>query len=328
MRWISLCALLLAAVVVVLGAYTRLTEAGLGCPDWPGCYGFHMVPSQSHDVALAEHRFPDTPLQPHLAWNEMIHRYCAGVLGLVILAMVLVSFLRRQGRLLACLTFGLVLGQASLGMLTVTMNLFPLVVMGHLLGGMTIMALLWLANLRHWSVATESVISTPYPFRTLWLTRIGLGVLVMQIALGGWTSANYAALTCHQLPWCDGPWWRWLDFIQAFDPVPPPSDSYQFGVLPYGARMTIQLTHRSWAVVTGLTLLLLAWRIGREGLVGLGLVLAALVLLQIVLGVSNIGLLLPLPVALAHHGVAALLLLTMVTIWFALGRQSARIRET
>lgn len=326
MRWISLCALLLAAVVVVLGAYTRLTEAGLGCPDWPGCYGFHLVPSQSHELMLAERRFPDTPLQPHLAWNEMIHRYCAGLLGLVILAQALFSLYRRQGRRLAWLTLALVVGQGLLGMLTVTMNLFPLVVLSHLLGGMTILALLWLAALRHWS-ATHASPSVQAPGRTLWLLRIGLVVLVIQIALGGWTSANYAALTCHQLPWCEGPWWRWLDFIRAFDPVPPPSDSYQFGVLPYGARMTIQLTHRSWALVTVLTLLWLAWQLGREGWSVLGGVLATLVLLQVVLGVSNIGLMLPLPVALAHHGVAALLLLTMVTVWFVLGRRSAQTGE-
>lgn len=326
MRWISLCALLLAAVVVVLGAYTRLTEAGLGCPDWPGCYGFHLVPSQSHELMLAERRFPDTPLQPHLAWNEMIHRYCAGLLGLVILAQALLSLYRRQGRRLAWLTLALVVGQGLLGMLTVTMNLFPLVVLSHLLGGMTILALLWLAALRHWS-ATHAAPSVQAPGRTLRLLRVGLVALVIQIALGGWTSANYAALTCHQLPWCEGPWWHWLDFIRAFDPVPPPSDSYQFGVLPYGARMTIQLTHRSWALVTVLTLLWLAWQLGREGWAVLGGVLATLVLLQVVLGVSNIGLMLPLLVALAHHGVAALLLLTMVTVWFVLGRRPAHTGE-
>lgn len=316
----ALCgfAFVLTLVVVLLGAFTRLTDAGLGCPDWPGCYGFNYVPATAGEHALAAERFPDAPLEVTKARNEMIHRYAAGTLGLTILVMALVSLrpANRRYRLPAFLLLGLVLGQATLGMLTVTLNLMPFVVMGHLLGGFTILALLF------WIWCRQGACKGPQPKMqgVSGLFRLALAALVLQIALGGWTAANYAALACTELPVCQGDWlsqWQW----SAFHPHGMPADTYQYGVLSQPERATIHATHRLWAMVTAVLLLALARQLGRHpGLRPWGLALGLMVLLQLALGVANVVLHLPLWVAVAHNGGAAVLLLILTGTGERLGR--------
>ncbi|GAA4894782.1 COX15/CtaA family protein [Ferrimonas pelagia] len=319
MRQLTLLTLILALVVILLGAFTRLTDAGLGCPDWPGCYGFLTVPD-GEQIAHAEARFPQRPVEAAKAWAEMIHRYVAGTLGLFILALALLSRRQRSGpKRLPWVLVGLVIFQAALGMWTVTLNLLPVVVMGHLLGGFAILSLLFLLWLRLPSGAEEGeAITSGRSGRVFAL--VALLVLITQIALGGWTSANYASLACTQLPICEGQWWQGLTPQQAFSPLPPPAQSYEFGVLDYPARMTIHVSHRLWAGVTALILLLLWWRLRAGGYRRESYALAGLLVLQLLLGIINVAATLPLPVAVAHNGVAALLLLSVVAANYRLWR--------
>ncbi|NHH99040.1 MULTISPECIES: COX15/CtaA family protein [Oceanimonas] len=302
-------AFILTLVVVVLGAWTRLTDAGLGCPDWPGCYGFNYVPATPGEHALAAERFPDAPLEVTKARNEMIHRYAAGTLGLTILLMAVGSLRRahRHYRAPAWLLLAMVTGQATLGMLTVTLNLLPFVVMGHLLGGFSILALLfWLLCRGQRSAQRHSLDRSLAPW--FWAALLAL---VVQIALGGWTAANYAAMACTELPVCQGDWvgqWQW----SAFHPHGMPAETYQYGVLSQAERATIHAAHRLWAMVTVVLLLVLAWRLLRQpGLRNWGVMLAIMVMVQLMLGVANVVLHLPLWVAVAHNGGAAVLLLIL-----------------
>ncbi len=306
----------LAFVVVVLGAWVRLSHAGLGCPDWPGCYGHLDVPEAPQHVAAANAAWPERPVEAAKAWKEMIHRYAAGALGLAIAAIAVTAWCRRhepgQPLALPLALLGLVVFQALLGMWTVTLLLKPLVVMAHLFGGFTTLALLlWLglrtsgwrpqiapadAGLRGWALAA-------------------LVALIAQVALGGWTSTNYAALACPDLPTCQGQWWPTTDFRDAFTPWRGLGVSYEGGVLDNEARVTIHLSHRLGALAVALALGALAWRLARTAspaLRRLGRVLGGLLALQLALGVANVVLGLPLPVAVAHNGVAAALLLALV----------------
>ncbi len=320
-----IAAILLALVVIGLGAYTRLTDAGLGCPDWPGCYGRLAVPQQPEHIEHAANAFPERPLVAHKAWNEMIHRYFAGSLGLLVLGLAVVAFRRKQQRLLALSAVVLIGFQAMLGMLTVTLNLMPLVVMGHLLGGFAMLALLfswWLALRRPLHASSQSA---PW----LWL---GLAVLLIQIALGGWTSANYSAIACQGLPLCHEPWLENYR-LDAFHPLPEPhSEGYEFGVLEHQQRQTIHVTHRLWAGVTAGYLFLLALGHIQRRHSGIQRARASWMLLllfcQLGLGVSNVLWQVPLAVAVAHNLCAALLLLSMVSLVMAHYQQRLPIAES
>ena len=333
---ICLLALALTLLVVLMGAYTRLTDAGLGCPDWPGCYGFNAVPKSDLAQQLAISRFPDKPLDIVKASNEMLHRYAAASLGVLILILALCSLRPRyqRYRLGAWVLLGLVLVQGSLGMLTVTLNLLPFIVLGHLLGGMTILALLFLlwrrARPERYGYRQQQRYSEPQPrrryLRPFWLLTLWsltLLALVIQIALGGWTAANYAALACVELPVCQGDWlsqWQW----SAFHPHGMPADTYQYGVLSAAERVTIHVAHRLWALVTVTMLLSLAWRcIQVRELQPWGVWLVLAVILQLSLGVANVWWHLPLPLAVAHNGGAAWLLLVVTGI----GEELWRVRE-
>ncbi len=325
MRFIYLVrsSIALTLIVIVLGAYTRLSDAGLGCPDWPGCYGHLTVPDDSHEVARAQRLFPEAHIEPHKAWLEMIHRYVAGVLGMMIFAITALSIRRHDvSKTLSVLISVVVIFQAMLGMWTVTMKLNPLVVMGHLLGGFTLLCLLCLF---YWQLTRAYTFHAPVSFTPSlkWLSIASMVCVVVQIALGGWTSANYAAFMCSELPFCEGSWTRFLNFKEAFTLVQPPRESYEFGTLDYGARMTIHFTHRIGALVVCAILLALITAIYRHSLHArkLGLVVAGLLVTQIALGISNVLFSLPLLTAVAHNLVAALLLVsvlyTMMMIWRA-----------
>ncbi len=316
---LALFATLLATLVVMLGAYTRLTHAGLGCPDWPGCYGFLSVPMSEQSQSLAAARFPEAPLEVAKGWYEMIHRYFAGALGLVILALA-VQALRRRGEpgqpvKLPLLLLGLVTLQAAFGMWTVTLKLWPQVVTAHLLGGFATLSLLLLLTLRL-SGAVPSLATVSSRLRSL--AAVALLAVVAQIALGGWVSSNYAAVACVDLPTCHGQWWPAMDFANGFHLTQQIGPNYLGGQLDSDARTAIHMSHRIGASIVTLVLLALAWRLRAAGLGGLAGLLIAALSVQLILGISNVLLHLPLAVAVAHNAGGAALLLCLVLINYRL----------
>jgi heme a synthase len=349
-RWIRLLALaglLLCFTVVVLGAYVRLTAAGLGCPDWPGCYG-HVTPLGAQQSAAAQAAYPLKPLNVGKAWREMIHRYAASTLGLIIVAIAVLAFVTRRARLvslpLAWALVGTVVFQGLLGALTVTWQVTPPIVTGHLIFGLTTLGLLWwlwlslsgsAQDTRAWSRAAGN---GPAPLggatldaaRLAWrLALIGLIALGVQIALGGWTSSNYAAIACPDFPKCQDAWWPQTDYRDAFVLWRGLGVNYEGGVLQNPARVAIHLTHRLGALIATLTLTLAALTVvTRKVLTKFVLpayaVLAALVL-QLTIGVSMVLRGFPLPLATAHTAGAALLLLSVLALLRAL-RNAAQAR--
>ena len=349
-KHLNTAALILCFVVVVFGAFVRLSDAGLGCPDWPGCYGHLAVPEAPHEVAAAQQHFPQRPVEAHKAWKEMIHRYLASTLGLLIISLALISMAKREvgaPRVLPWVLVGLVIFQGMLGMWTVTWQLKPLAVSGHLLGGLSTLSLLLWMRLSL-SQAKEEVESTVAPEREArnerqawarmqeeapaavtssvptglrFFAGFALVLLAIQIFLGGWTSSNYAALACPDFPSCHGSYWPETDVKEAFTLWRGLGINYEYGVLDNRARVTIHFFHRLGALaVTAITLLLgfvllrqqeqLWQRLGKA-------VLAALVL-QVCIGISIVKLQLPLFLADMHNAGAAVLLMVMVTLNFYL----------
>jgi cytochrome c oxidase assembly protein subunit 15 len=316
-RRLCLLAALIALCVVVLGAWVRLSHAGLGCPDWPGCYGHLTVGEAVDDAARANAAFPERPLEADKAWKEMIHRYLASGLGLLILAIAALAWSNRrdpaQPMRLPGLLVVLVVFQGLLGMWTVTLLLKPAVVAAHLVGGLTTMALLWWLALRADRVPRHAAENG------LRLAAVlGLAVLVLQVLLGGWVSTNYAALACPDFPTCQRSFWPEMDFADAFVLWRGLGIDYEGGVLDHPARVAIHFVHRIGAVVTALVLGLLAWRAIRSGRSGAvrtcGTVLALLVVVQWTVGPLMVMKALPLGLATAHNAVAALLVLTLVAL--------------
>ncbi len=330
LRRLTLFAAILAFVVVTLGAYTRLTDAGLGCPDWPGCYNHMIVPESQNAISQAEHVYPGWPVETIKAWTEMIHRYAAGTLGILILILAGIAIRKRkqpgQPLIVPLLLVAIAAFQAALGMWTVTLRLTPIVVMGHLLGGMTILALLWWTHLK--SKALNNAFSNNSDsFQRIrpWAIA-GLVIVACQIALGGWTSANYAALVCPNFPYCTAHvFFPKVDFHDAFNVFSALSAHAAVGHLSQAALMTIQMTHRLGAFITAFYLGLLGiflLAMNAKPLKLIGSIILLLLATQITLGVLNIVMMLPLPVALLHNSVAALLLLTLVTlIYFLFNRR-------
>ena len=309
----------LCLAVIGLGAYVRLSDAGLGCPDWPGCYGQLTPHHAATDIAAAQMLQPEGPVTLVKAWKEMLHRYLAGFLGLLILAIALLAGWRERGRsrFLALSLLVLVVMQGALGMWTVTLTLQPVVVSAHLLGGMVTLALLvWLAT--HLVRPCRSVERIPYRNR-IRVTRLAgftLGMLLLQIALGGWVSSHQAALACSDFPTCGGAWWPSADWGQAF--------YLTTAVMPEGApdmatdaaaRVAMHWAHRLGALVVALLVLALAWRlIFRPGYAAASRFLVFVMLAQVSLGIFNILASLPLAVAVAHNLGAALLLAGLVRV--------------
>ena len=308
---LGIIAVIVAFCVIVLGAWVRLSHAGLGCPDWPGCYGQLTWPSAPQEIITANEAFPERPFEAGKAWREMVHRYLAGGLMLLVFAIAWQSRkdqrTHRNVRRIATALVVLILLQALLGAWTVTLKLKPIVVMAHLLGGMGTFALLiWLvfSNRRRFGDRPSMNIRRA---RTPIITAIV--VLMLQIALGGWTSANYAALACPDVPMCTGQWWPETDFSEAFVLWREIGVDYEGGVLDQPARAAIHMTHRIGAVVTLLVLLSLGIRLLKVPRLRTNSeALLAMVMLQFTLGVLNVVLALPLAVAVMHNAGAALTL--------------------
>jgi cytochrome c oxidase assembly protein subunit 15 len=324
-------AVLLAFCVVVLGAFTRLSDAGLGCPDWPGCYGHALWPGTSEQIAAAEAAFPDSPFEHAKAWPEVVHRYFAGTLGFVIILINVLAWKNRHERAqpfkLPLLLLVLVIAQGLFGMWTVTLKLWPQVVTLHLLGGFSTLGLLWLlgrrlqnrpwpqpaVHLRHWQELK--------PWASL-----GLIIVVCQIALGGWTSSNYAALACPDLPTCQGQWWPPMDFDSGFNLTQEIGPNYLGGQMDGTARVAIHMAHRIGAIVViaylGFLISQLYRFAGGSAMRGMANTLLVLLVVQVCLGLSNVFWSLPLPVAVAHNAGGALLLLALISLNYRLHKST------
>jgi len=301
----------LALLVVTIGAWVRLTDAGLGCPDWPGCYGQLIVPDSVESRAELSAAYPERPLEAGKAWREMIHRYLATGLGLVCLILAGLAWSNRanpgQPRRLPYVLLGVVIVQGLLGMWTVTLLLKPIVVMAHLLGGLTTLALLfWLSEWRPRRLRGPASLSP--------LALVAAAILLAQIALGGWTSANYAALACPDFPTCQTRWWPpIMDFREGFVMWRGLGVDYEGGVLDNPARVAIHFTHRLGAVLTTAIVGLLGWILVRHTAAKRdGVAMLAALAAQLTLGASIVLFGVPLAVAVAHNAVAALLLLTVL----------------
>jgi len=316
-RKLCLFGTLLALCVIVLGAYARLSHAGLGCPDWPGCYG-HLTAgeaAQNHETVNAA--YPERPIEYYKALKEMLHRYLAAALGFVILVIAALAWRNRhdsqQPVRMPLALVALVIFQGMLGMWTVTLLLKPAIVSAHLAGGLTTMALLWWMSLQ---TARRSRPKAEDSLRR-WAV-FGLCVLAVQILLGGWVSTNYAAVACPDFPTCQRSFWPSMDFKDAFVLWRGLGIDYEGGVLDHPARVAIHFTHRLGAVVAALVLGFVAWRAIRTGQsrgvraagIGLAVTLAA----QLLVGPAMILMTFPLPLATAHNAVAALLVLAMVAL--------------
>ena len=378
-------ATLLAFGVISLGAYVRLSDAGLGCPDWPGCYGHLIgVPEAAHEQSAALQAFPDKPVQAHKAWKEMVHRYFAGTLGLLVALIAVLAWRYRrtlkQSPVLPTMLVGVIGLQALLGMWTVTLLLKPVIVSAHLLGGMTTLALLvWLLLQSRWTLqpslpfkgragvgmgaektcasqepqAPSPILlpTSPLPPKGLCtssgrisfgakgegmthtafmrlLAALALLVVAIQIALGGWVSSNYAALACSDFPTCLGVWQPEMDFAQAFQIHRELGQTANGELLSLDALTAIHWTHRVGALIVSvlvgaLSVALLRrpeWR-------NWGLLLGASLLAQIGLGIANVLLSLPLPLAVAHNAGAAILLTITLALNFRLWQGSEQIQQ-
>jgi cytochrome c oxidase assembly protein subunit 15 len=326
MQKLVFVSVLLALVVVTLGAYARLTHAGLGCPDWPTCYGLIDVPRTAEQIAVAEQAYPQRPVEIGKAWNEMIHRYFAGALGLLILAIALLSVKNRQQGTplrLPLLILVVVIFQAALGMWTVTMKLMPIIVMAHLLGGFTTLCLLFLLYLR---LKRHRINRTDFSIKKYGrFALLGIVLLTGQIALGGWTSANYAALSCVELPICQSGWQEQMNFENSFDLIPPERESYEFGYLSHDERVTIHVVHRFGAIAITIylawLLLMIYFKAQTSTFKKSAVVVGVVLIIQLSLGVSNIWFSLPLSVAVGHNLVAACLMLSLIALTYRLRRK-------
>ncbi len=316
-RKITSIAVLLALFVVMLGAYTRLSDAGLGCPDWPGCYGHLVLPAKQSALQKAQSTYPQIPIESHKAWTEMAHRYAAGSLAVLIFIIGFCVFYKRTKdfalpwHLPAALML-LIMFQAALGMWTVTLKLLPVVVMGHLLGGMLIVA-----SLSRLRLQLSSLRGDDLPIWRPWI-RLGVVLVFLQIALGGWVSSNYAGIACIGFPMCNGVWFPELHLAKGFNLFASIGANYQGGLLENEVRAGIQYVHRIGAVVIASYVLILSililLRSNARYLRALALLLIILVCAQFVLGIMNVIYLLPIEVAVAHNGVAALLLATIFSM--------------
>ncbi|MFT5372060.1 MAG: cytochrome c oxidase assembly protein subunit 15 [Lysobacterales bacterium] len=321
-------AAILAFIVIVLGAWVRLSHAGLGCPDWPGCYGQLTWPNMAAEVQAANEAFPERPVEASKAWKEMIHRYLAGILVLLVVGMNWIAWRDRKTlafRGKCVLLLSVILFQAALGMWTVTLKLLPIVVMGHLLGGMATLALLvWIIYGCRYAQGGQPG-SPVKAMRPIIISL--LCVLCIQIALGGWTSSNYAALACPDFPTCQGKMWPETDFPEGFVMLREVGVDFEGGVLDLPSRTAIHLTHRMGAVITLLLFVYAALRLIKiPSLQRNGVMLLSLVSLQFLLGILNVVMHLPLVNAVAHNGVAALLLSLLVGLLYrtSSGRIAAR----
>lgn len=317
-RWLLRITLLLTFILIILGAYVRKTDAGLGCPDWPGCYG-SLTPSRARaEIARAvqEQGGEAGPVSMEKAWKEMTHRYVAKFLGLLSFAIALYAWgyrkILKRSPVLPISIFFLVVVQGIFGWLTVSMRLQPTIVVIHLMGGFFVLSLFtWLYfSQEDFGTIFKNYVNTGSVVRVRFLSRVAFFLFGLQLFLGGWTSANYAGLVCPDLPKCQGTWLPSLDFAKGFSPWKELSETSE---LP--AQIAIHLSHRFWATVVLCGLLLLGFRAMKiHGLKRIGFLIVSFGVLQVILGAANAIWSLPVWWAVAHTAVAAFLCIILVLI--------------
>lgn len=313
-RHLTIVVLFLTFDLVLFGAFTRLSDSGLGCPDWPGCYGYASPIGASAHIAQAQSAMPTGPVTFHKAWIEMIHRYLAMLVGVLILT--LAAFSWRADRSLwgwPSLSLLWVCVQGAFGALTVTMKLFPLFVTLHLLGGMLLLVLLTiqLVRQRH---SYEKTAAQPLPFKVYLLTVLTVLSVFIQTGLGAWVSSNYAVLACDTYPLCQNSWWPDMNLSKAFELWRPLGQDASGQALPFQALTAIHMVHRWHAVVPALLILWVARSWMTMGLRKQGWLLIGVLFLQFVTGISNAVLGWPMLAALMHTGSAAVLLVVLTWV--------------
>lgn len=330
LRWLlrlTLVGTLFTAVVMLVGAWTRLVDAGLGCPDWPGCYGKLLVP----DSDFATLRHPDVPLEPFKAWVEMVHRYIATLLGLVVISVVALGWPLRHRRdypwRQSLMLLVVILLQGAFGAFTVTLKLWPQVVTLHLLGGLSVLLLFFWLHLR------LRLVVAPKPRnvsrRTSGWWGVAACLLVVQLALGGWVSSNYAGIACQGFPTCNGQWMPAMDISEGFHLTQTVGPNYLHGQLHADARTAIQVIHRLGALLLGVGLIALWWRYRHwQSVVRPLAIVVGLYALQAALGVANVVLWLPLWLALLHTAGAIALAVGLVWAWWRWRYHEAGVYST
>jgi len=310
--------LFLTLDLIVVGAFTRLTDSGLGCPDWPGCYG-ELSPFGAHaEISAAQAALPSGPVTHGKAWIEMLHRYLAMAVGALILVATVVAW-RARAQLphspwWATATLVWVLVQGAFGKYTVTLKLYPAVVTLHLLGAMVLLALL---VVQHESFRARALLQARQRLAPAWVAGV-LALVLVQIALGGWVSTNYAVLACQGFPACNGEWWPAMDAAHGFTVLRHLGQTGQGDALPFDALVAIHMAHRLFAVVVVLALVALAVALRRSGDAAArryALALGALLVWQLASGLSNVVLGWPIAAALAHSAGAAGLVGVLMSLW-------------
>ena len=314
LRNLSLFGVLFGFLVVALGAWTRLVDAGLGCPDWPGCYGFVVFPTSELDVAIAEQRFPQFPYDINKAIPEVVHRYFAATLGLVAIALSFLSFKQSEDINIRYWCLGLLVFiccQGVFGYLTVSLKLLPIIVTGHLFGGFITVSLFFFIFIR---AGNFPILSTFNIQKVKYIALTCLVLLLVQIFLGAWTSTNYASLACPDFPTCQGSFSPEMDFKNGFSFDQEVGPNYLYGLLDNPSRVAIHYSHRVTALILTFAYLVLISRLWFTAAAPLASSVGVILLTQISLGIMNVVYVLPLYIAIAHNLVAALLIITTLTI--------------
>ena len=312
MKGLSLFGICFAFVVIALGAWTRLVDAGLGCPDWPGCYGFVVFPTTEAEIQLAESRYPQFPYEIDKAIPEVVHRYFAAALGFLAILLVYFAFKYQLPKKIKAITSFLlffICCQGLFGYLTVSLKLLPIIVTGHLFGGFITLSLFFYLFLN-----TTNGIKNHNIGHLKILGGVALFALIVQIFLGVWTSTNYASLACADFPTCQGKFIPEMDFSEGFNLAQEVGPNYLYGLLDNEARVAIHYSHRISAIVLTIIFLILISRLWFSSAAPLASTLGVILITQISLGIMNVVYVLPLYIAIAHNLVAALLLLATLMV--------------
>ena len=308
---LSFVGALFTLIVISLGAWVRLTDAGLGCPDWPGCYGLLTTPDTVDELAKAREYYPNADIDVGKAWREMLHRYMAGLLGLYVFFITYISIkYSKRSYTLPVLISILIIIQAIMGMLTVTMLVKPTIVTTHLFFGMLTATLLFINSLKYSNI---SISSEKIPAIALIIITITWVFLIIQILLGGWTSTNYASLACTDFPKCLDQWYpKEMIFNEAFNVIDLPDVNYEGGILAYGAKVAIHYSHRITALILTfffISALYIVFKLNKHSLLKKLMSISIIFfILQVILGISNVVYSLPLNIAVWHTMNAAILM--------------------
>lgn len=299
-------------VVIGLGAWTRLADAGLGCPDWPGCYGFVTFPTTPDEIAIAENLYPDSPVEIDKIIPEVVHRWFAASLGLLAIALLFIAFRENKLKVESATLLLVIIGQGIFGYLTVSLKLHPLIVTSHLFGAMIATSLFLVIFMKSLKITkTYDVL-----VRNKTLIIIGFVLIIFQIFLGAWTSTNYAARACLDLPYCQGQLVPDVDFKEGFNLFQSIGPNYLYGQMSNEARVAIHLTHRVGAIVVFFYSLFMAFKLWSKETKPIIIGFLVVLFIQVFLGVNNVLSSLPLWNAVAHNIVGVMLFLSFVIMTF------------